>query len=403
MTPEVFAALAARQKPGWSLDRRFYLDDGIAAAEMRAIWHRRWLFAAHAVELPEPGSFVTLEIGCEPVLLVRGRDREVRAFANVCRHRGSRVCTAPHGRAARLVCPYHAWTYDLDGALCSDVRGHGANPEHLGLKPHHAIEIGGLVFVCLADAPPDIGPMREAFARWLAPQGLLRARIAATADYRVAANWKVVFENNRECLHCPVAHREYIRANYDIHLADPRREAEIAARIASEAIRWTAMGLEAPSLVSDMTATWWRVNRTPLVPGFVTESLDGAPVAPVMGEYPTHDVGTLRATMFPNFWMHGSGDHAVTTRLLPDGAGATHVRVAWLVDAAAEEGRDYARDRLMPFWQRTSEQDWEICENVQRGLASVHYRPGPFETVKERNVAQFVAWYLEEMRSGDAA
>ena len=400
MTPEDFSLLAAQQKPGWTLDRRFYLDDGIADAEMRAIWHRRWLFAVHAVELAEPGSFVTLEIGREPVLLVRGRDREVRAFANVCRHRGSRVCTAPHGRAARLVCPYHAWTYDLDGTLCSDVRGHGASAEELGLKPHHAIEVGGLVFVCLGDTPPDIGPMREAFARWFAPQGLPRARIAASVDYRVAANWKVVFENNRECLHCPVAHREYIRANYDIHLADPRREAEIAARMADEALRWTAMGLEAPSLVSDMTAAWWRVNRTPLVPGFVTESLDGAPIAPPMGQYPTHDVGTLRATIFPNFWMHGSGDHAVTTRLLPDGAGATRVRVVWLVDANAEEGRDYALDRLMPFWQRTSEQDWEICENVQRGLASSHYRPGPLETVKERNVAQFVGWYLDEMRRG---
>ena len=400
MTPEDFFLLAAQQKPGWTLDRRFYLDDGIADAEMRAIWHRRWLFAVHAVELAEPGSFVTLEIGREPVLLVRGRDREVRAFANVCRHRGSRVCTAPHGRAARLVCPYHAWTYDLDGTLCSDVRGHGASAEELGLKPHHAIEVGGLVFVCLGDTPPDIGPMREAFARWFAPQGLPRARIAASVDYRVAANWKVVFENNRECLHCPVAHREYIRANYDIHLADPRREAEIAARMADEVLRWTAMGLEAPSLVSDMTAAWWRVNRTPLVPGFVTESLDGAPIAPPMGQYPTHDVGTLRATIFPNFWMHGSGDHAVTTRLLPDGAGATRVRVVWLVDANAEEGRDYALDRLMPFWQRTSEQDWEICENVQRGLGSAHYRPGPFETVKERNVAQFVAWYLDEMRRG---
>jgi Rieske 2Fe-2S family protein len=367
---------------------------------MRAIWHRHWLFALHSAELPEPGSFATLDIGHEPVLILRDRDRQVRAFANVCRHRGSRVCTASQGRAARLVCPYHAWTYDLDGTLRSDVRGHGADPRDLGLKPHHAIEVGGLVFVCLGDAPPEDDGMRAAFARWLAPQGLERARIAASADYRVAANWKVVFENNRECLHCPVTHREYIRANYDIHLTDPRREDEIAARMRAEAARWSAMGLEAPTLVSDMTAAWWRVNRTPLVPGFVTESLDGAPVAPVMGTYAEHDVGTLRATMFPNFWMHGSGDHAVTTRLLPDGAGATRVRVVWLVDAAAEEGRDYTLDRLMPFWQRTSEQDWEICENVQRGLASAHYRPGPFETVKERNVAQFVAWYLDEMRSG---
>jgi Rieske 2Fe-2S family protein len=397
------ADLVARQRAGWSLDRAFYVDPAIAAAELRAIWHRRWLFAAHGVELPEPGSVLALDVGEEPVLLVRGRDRVVRAFANVCRHRGSRICAPGPGRAHRLVCPYHAWTYDLDGTLCSDVRGHGADPATLGLQAHRAEEIGGLVFVALGDDPPDIAPMREGFARWLAPQGLGRAKIARSVEYRVAANWKVVFENNRECLHCPVTHREYVRANYDIHLTDPRRADEIAARVAAEARRWAEMGLPTPSLTSDMTAAWWRVNRTPLVPGFVTESLDGAPVAPPMGDYKTMDVGTLRATTFPNFWMHGSGDHAVTTRLLPDGPEATLIRVCWLVDATAEEGRDYALDRLMPFWRLTSEQDWTICENVQRGLRSSRYRPGPFETVKERNVAQFVDWYLGELRGGTTA
>jgi Rieske 2Fe-2S family protein len=393
------AALVARQRPGWSLARDFYLDPAIAAADLAAIWHRRWLFVAHGAELPEPGSLLAVDVGDQPVVLVRGRDGVLRAFANVCRHRGSRICRPGPGRAHRLVCPYHAWTYDLDGTLCSDVRGHGAEAAGLGLGAYRAEEIGGLVFVSLADDPPDITPMRAAFARWLAPQGLARARIAHSIEYRVAANWKVVFENNRECLHCPVAHREYIKANYDIHLTDPRRAAEIAARVGSEAARWAGMGLPAPSLASDMTASWWRVNRTPLVPGFVTESLDGAPVAPVMGDYPTHDVGTLRATVFPNFWMHGSGDHAVTTRLLPDGPETTLIRVCWLVDGAAREGQDYALDRLLPFWQLTSEQDWQICENVQRGLRSARYRPGPFETEKERNVAQFVGWYLDELRA----
>jgi glycine betaine catabolism A len=395
----VLDALIARQLQGWSLDRDFYLDAAIEAAERSVFWHRRWLFAAHGVELAEPGAFVTLEVAGEPVVLVRGRDGVVRAFANVCRHRGSRVCTRESGRVHRLVCPYHAWTYDLDGRLQSDVREHGvADGSELGLKAHHAREIGGLVFVSLAAEPPDIAEMEAAFAARLAPQGLARARIAKTLDYRVGANWKVVFENNRECLHCPVTHREYVRANYDIHLTDPRRAEEIAARVDAEARRWATMGLEGPTLISDMTAPWWRANRTPLVPGFVTESLDGAPVSTLMGDYHEHDVGTLRMTMFPNFWMHGSGDHAVTTRLLPDGAGATRVRVSWLVDARAEEGRDYDLARLMPFWQLTSEQDWEICENVQRGLASTHYRPGPFAAVKERNVAQFVGWYLDEMR-----
>jgi Rieske 2Fe-2S family protein len=231
----------------------------------------------------------------------------------------------------------------------------------------------------------------------LKPHGLQRAKIAHTIDYTVRANWKLVFENNRECLHCPVAHPEYIRANYDVHVGAGARAEEIAARTAAEGARWEAMGLGRPTLVSDMTHGWFRINRTPLVPGFATESLDGKPVGPPMGDYREVDVGTLRVTVFPNFWMHGSGDHAVTTRLLPLGPEETAVRVTWLVVGGARAGVDYALDRLLPFWQRTSEQDWTICGNVQRGVASASYEPGPFDPARERNVDHFLAWYRAEM------
>lgn len=393
------AALIERQRPGWTLDRDFYLDPAIAAAEAAAFWHRRWLFAVHGCEIAGPGAFATLTIAGDPVVVVRGRDGKARAFANVCRHRGSRVCAEEHGRVHRLVCPYHAWSYDLDGRLLTDVAAHGADAASLGLRSHATHEVGGLVFVSLAENPEDIAPLDRVLSPQLAPQGLGRARIAARERYRVAANWKVVFENNRECFHCPVAHREYVRANYDVHLTDPRRAAEIETRTRAEAQRWSRLGLGAPSLISDMTAEWYRVNRTPLVPGFVTESLDGRPVAPVMGDYPEPDVGTLRVTVFPNFWMHGSGDHAVTTRLLPGAVDETLVDVAWLVGEGAEEGRDYDLARLKPFWQLTSEQDWTICGNVQAGMRSRAYAPGPLERVKERNVAQFIGWYLGVLRA----
>jgi Rieske 2Fe-2S family protein len=393
------AALLARQTPGRTLTGAFYRDPAVHQAELRRIWQRYWLFATHSCELAEPGRFMTVQLGDEPLVVVRGSDGRVRGFFNVCRHRGSRVCASDAGRVHRLVCPYHAWTYGLDGKLHSDVREHGGDPATLGLREVATVECEGLIFLRVASDGIDFDQALTALAPRWRPQGMARARVAKRVDYRVAANWKVIFENNRECFHCPVAHPEYIRANYDIAVGDERHEAKLAARIAAEAPRWQAIGLEAPTLVSDMTASWYRTNRTPLVPGFVTESLDGKPVAPVMGEYQEHDVGTLRSTIFPNFWMHGSGDHAVTTRLLPDGPDATQVRVTWLVDANAQEGRDYDLDRLLPFWQRTSEQDWTICENVQRGTASQSYAPGPLARVRERNVAQFIDWYLEEMRT----
>jgi Rieske 2Fe-2S family protein len=389
----------ARQRTGWSLEAAFYRDPEIHAVELAATWRRRWLFVGHGCEIREPGAFFTLALERDELIIVRGRDGIARAFHNVCRHRGSRICLAEQGRVHRLVCPYHAWTYDLDGRLQSDMREHGVDAADHGLKPAGLVEMAGLLFVRIGAEGEDFAPAAAALGPGLAPQGLARARVAKRVDYLVAANWKVVFENNRECLHCPTTHPEYIRANYDVAFGNPRDEAALAARVAAESLRWQRQGLAAPSLTSDMTARWYRLNRTPLVPGYVTESLDGKPVAPVMGDYLEHDVGTLRVTVFPNFWMHGSGDHAVTTRLIPDGPETTRVRVAWLVRDDAEEGRDYQLERLMPFWQRTSEQDWTICENVQRGVASSAYAPGPLARFKERNVAQFIDWYLDELRA----
>ena len=144
---------------------------------------------------------------------------------------------------------------------------------------------------------------------------------------------------------------------------------------------------------------WYSANRTALVEGWVSESMDGAQVAPLMGEYRDPDVGTLRMRTLPNFWNHSSCDHGVSTLLLPAGPRKTLARVSWLVDEDAVEGRDYQLDELMPFWQLTSEQDWAICERQQRGVNSSAYQPGPYSTYKEYNVDAFVQWYVKTLTS----
>ena len=144
---------------------------------------------------------------------------------------------------------------------------------------------------------------------------------------------------------------------------------------------------------------WFAANRTPLIEGYVSESMDGRQVAPLMGDYPDSEVGTLRVRTLPNFWNHSSCDHGVSTRLLPLGPQKTAVRVWWLVDEHAQEGRDYDLAKLMPFWQLTSEQDWEICERQQRGVNTSAYQPGPYSTYKEYNVEGFVRWYLKKAAS----
>jgi Rieske 2Fe-2S family protein len=237
------------------------------------------------------------------------------------------------------------------------------------------------------------------------PQGLVRARVAKAVEYLVHANWKLVWENNRECFHCNVNHPQYIKANFDHYNADDASErvkAEISAVVQRSQAKWTAAGLGPTREESGMTLfpdaernIWFSANRTPLVDGYVSETMDGKQVAPLMGDYPDADVGTLRMRSLPNFWNHSSCDHAVSTRLLPAGPQHTAIRVWWLVQADAVEDRDYKLEKLMPFWQLTSEQDWEICERQQRGVNSSAYLPGPYSTYKEYNVDSFVRWYMK--------
>ena len=130
-----------------------------------------------------------------------------------------------------------------------------------------------------------------------------------------------------------------------------------------------------------------------LTEGFETESMDGQRVAPLMGDYQDADVGVLRMRSMPNFWLHGSCDHAVVTRLLPGGLRKTLVRSYWLVDFAAREGDDYDLERMLPFWHLTNQQDWDICNWQQKGVDSIGYEPGPLSTsqgVQRRRVHPLV-------------
>jgi Rieske 2Fe-2S family protein len=341
------AALAGRV-PGHGLPRAFHLDAGIHEVELELIWSRSWLFAE------------------------------------------------------RWVCPYHQWSYALDGHLLGCGRSEQQlDPASFGLREAGVAEVGGLVFVWLGENPAPIAEAAAELERALAPQGLGSAKIAHEIDYEVKANWKLVWENNRECWHCHVGHPEYVRANFDV-APDTAPVRELAAARARDHSRLLAASGQIdhaePGLYRFPTpGRWWSTNRTPLAPGYVTESLDGAPVAPLMGGYAGHDIGTLRLRTVPNFWCHASADHAVLTRIAPSGPERTSIRVQWLVDAGADEGRDYELARLLPFWQLTSEQDWELCERNHVGVRNPAFVPGPYSERREYNVLAFLDWYLRRL------
>jgi len=407
------SSFLAAYRPGWSLPRPFYGHETVYRADVEHIWRKGWLFAGHACELRNPGDWLTLQVDTDSLIVIRGEDGTVRALHNVCRHRGSQIVAPGRGAAKRLVCPYHQWTYDTKGALTFCRGMQELDKAQFGLKKAHCEVVEGLIFISLAEKPAPFAAARELMAPYLKPQGLERAKVAKQLDYEIHANWKLVWENNRECFHCNINHPQYIKANWDHYNVDdttPEIKAAIAAAVASSEAKWAAAGLAVSHRDTGMTqfpdaerGIWYSANRTALVAGWVSESMDGKQVSTLMGSYSDADVGTVRARTLPNFWNHSSCDHGVSTLLVPAGPRTTLARVTWLVHEDAVEGRDYELDKLMPFWQLTSEQDWAICERQQRGVDSSAYEPGPYSTYKEYNVDAFVRWYVKTLAAGASA
>jgi Rieske 2Fe-2S family protein len=397
-------------RKGFGLPRPFYTTPSLYDLELGLFWQRGWLFAGHSCQVKDPGDYFVYEVGNNAAIIVRKEDGTLAAHHNVCRHRGSIIATEASGRARTFVCPYHQWSYGLDGALrfCRGMQDF--DKRQYSLHPVAVEETEGLIFVSFAKDPPDFAAAKALMQPVLAPQGLGRSKIAKIADYMIPANWKLVWENNRECFHCNVNHPQYIKANFD-HYNEDDLSAEVAAHIDRQTARndskWHDSGLAATHTDAGLTPfpdvehnIWYSANRTILVEGWVTESMDGKRVCDVlMGDYTDEGVGTVRARTLPNFWNHSSCDHGVTTRLTPKGPRATEARMIWLVDANAVEGRDYDLERMLPFWQLTGEQDWQICERQQKGVESSAYVPGPLSKFKEYNLDAFLQWYVNSLKA----
>jgi Rieske 2Fe-2S family protein len=298
------------------------------------------------------------------------------------------------------VCPYHQWAYKLDGCLANArLMGEGFDAESYRLRSAAVRELAGLVFVCLRPgaSTPDFDSFFEGIDPQLRPHGLERAKVAVRHSYRVRANWKTLVENNRECYHCRVSHPEFCMSNYDLGLpGDTRSDAGFDETLGREYERWRDLGL-GPEEISFPGGSPFRVSRLPLKEGFLTESLDGGLVAPLMGDLTDPRTGSLRVITLPNFWAHANCDYAMTTRLLPAGPNLTDVEVCFLLKEDAVEGVDYDPKSVAAVWKATCEQDWELCENNFAGIRSVAYEPGPFSPVTESSVESFVRWYLGQL------
>ncbi|MEP6657477.1 MAG: aromatic ring-hydroxylating dioxygenase subunit alpha, partial [Betaproteobacteria bacterium] len=381
-------SLLEARRPGHTLPQAFYTDPDVFEFDLAAIYGRSWIMAGFEVELPKAGSWLSISIGRSPVLIVRDRSGILHAFHNTCRHRGAQICATGIGHSTRLVCPYHAWTYDLDGKLLHNTR----MPEHFdrsqhGLRPIHVETIAGSVYVCLADEPPPFSSFRDYFEPLLAPHDLNNAKVAFESTLVEKANWKLVMENARECYHCAAKHPE-LRKTFPVTRSKAERESGEITQAFRD--RMTSCGLE----VGPVEGDWWQASRFSLNDGSVSLTMDGLPsVKKTLGRVGDGDVGTLRWALEPNSFCHALGDYVFMFSAMPTGPQETIVTSKWLVSKDAVAGVDFDVERLKELWTKTNDQDRALAENNQKGVNSLGYVPGPYSPEAESLVLRFTDWY----------
>jgi phenylpropionate dioxygenase-like ring-hydroxylating dioxygenase large terminal subunit len=387
--------LASRQTPGYALEQPFYTDPAIFEHELQCAILPYWLFVGHEARIPRQGDFFQANIAGEMVIVSRHQDGQIYAFLNVCRHRGSRVCLAEEGHTRRFVCPYHAWSYECDGRLAAASKmPTGFDKAQFGLKPFQVRVVEGLVFVNLSDAPVPFDAVQRDAAVYLQPHGFTRAKIAKRQVWTVKANWKLVMENFRECYHCAPAHPEYTSVmGHGLDDALDRSKLEPPLRRFTD--DWYAADEKRgrPPVQQGRQGEHWHLcGRYPIREGFVTQSQDGQPLAPLMGDISAHDGGVTTLSVYPLHYTTASSDVATLFRFTPIASQLTDVELTTLVHEDAVEGRDYDLEKLTWLWRVTTDQDKTIVENNQAGVNSRFYQPGPYSEM-EPDVKRFIEWY----------
>jgi Rieske 2Fe-2S family protein len=398
----LLADLAAHTRSGYSLDQRFYCDDAVFAADMREIVMRKWIVAGHVDQVRRKGDYFLYNVGRESIIVVRSDGTTINAFYNVCRHRGSVICTEPQGRVTRLTCPYHAWSYGLDGALLTArLMPVDFEKEANGLHRCHVRVFHGFIFLNLSEQEPvDFDATFGDLAPYLDFHGFADAKIAYARSYPTDANWKLVVENFVECYHCAPSHPEFVSMHPPQALvafgagpssgpADAVDEYLPTLRAWEE--RAGALGRPIGTVDDGPESSHLRLllQRT-IREGYESETQDGRPASSLMGKRVAFDQGRMYLSFSPFTQLVATNDFAVLFRFTPRSTLKTDVDLFWLVDAKAT---DVDVEKMIWGWDRTTKQDKVITENNQAGILSTRYGPGRYSE-HERRVVTFQHWYL---------
>ncbi len=388
-----------------TLPAHYYTSKEIFQQELERIFYSKWVYVACEADIPKTGDYVALKLGDRSFFLQRAEHGKVHGFYNVCRHRGHELVSGEKGHCKKIICPYHHWSYDLSGNL---LNARGMAPDFskdgYGLTPVEVAVIGGLIYVCLSSpAPDDIHEVRNLLGPYLAPYQVSTLKIACQKDIIEATNWKLVIENNRECLHCHGNHPELLVPLYssgfgkglDKDHVQPD-EQKFQDRLQKKEQEWEALGL--PYQLQEFpNGLWFRTVRLPLANHCISHTLKPEHASKkLIGPFRKPEGSGLSLWTHPNSWNHFLSDHIVTFSVFPLSVDKTLVRTKWLVAADAVEGVDYHLDDLTRVWTQTNAQDQSLAEGAYRGICSGGYKPGPLAD-EEYLVKQFLSWYREQL------
>ena len=359
------------------LPPRAFVDPGVLEWELEAIFSG-WICVGHASLVAEPGSYLMREVGTDSVVVMAAEDGRPRAFLNVCRHRGSRLIDEPEGSVRRRIqCPYHGWSYGLDGQLKAAPHMDGVedfDTSCWGLMPVRVATVGGLVLVDLSGEAPDVGAHTGELAGHLERYRVGELRRAGQADYTVAANWKAIAENYSECLHCPGVHPE-------LNALSHYMSGEV---------------LEGPGA--------WCGGTMTLSEGASTMATDGghAHVRPPIDGLSDAEINSvLYFVLFPNALVSLHPDYAMLHTLWPRSADRTDIVCEWFFEPATIAAEGFDPSDAIDFWHQVNREDWHVCELTAQGVRTRGYVAGRY-SAEETDVHEFDVMvaerYMEALR-----
>lgn len=353
-----------------TLEARWYTSAEVFARERERIFARSWVCVGRSSDVNKPGSFFTTEIAGENLIVTRDEHGTLHAFYNVCRHRGTRICEQPSGTfKGSIQCPYHAWTYGLDGRLLvarNMDNTPGFEREEYPLHEAHVREFEGFIFIALDPVQPFdefVQPLVGRFEAWQ----LADVRPARRIDYDLACNWKLVFQNYSECYHCPVIHPQLEK----LSASDSGRNDFI----------------EGPFLGGYSTLRHPDGSLT--TTGHSTR-------APLRGVRDDNLTRVYYYTIFPALLLSLHPDYMMAHYVRPVAPNRTLIACEWYFDPDAMSQPGFDASDAVDFWDMTNRQDWHVNELSQLGISSRAYEPGPYSQ-QEGLLHAFDRHYLRVM------